>query len=314
MNLRRNCLHTLASVVFVALPAAHGVAIDLNQHGLTGAWYEPRTSGQGFAMEVFPDLLSRGTGIVQMSWFTYDDVAGGAERQRWYTLSGSVVSGQPSAALTIYRNIGGNFNAPPLTSAQPVGTATLSFDSCTSGQLIYDFTDGSGRASIIPLTRLMADAICGANGAFLSNPFFGYSGNWYDAATSGQGLTVEVNTASNVVFFAWQTYAPNGVGAGPAGQRWYTGQGTLGGEGGALAGDSMPVQLYESTGGLFDEGMPAAPTTAVVGNGILTFESCSSAKLSFDFTGGSSSGMSGTIALGRIGPVPYPCGGAWDYY
>ena len=30
--------------------------VDLNQHGLTGSWYEPATSGQGLAVEVFPDL------------------------------------------------------------------------------------------------------------------------------------------------------------------------------------------------------------------------------------------------------------------
>ena len=92
---------------------------DLNQHGLTGAWYEPATSGQGFLVEMFPDLISPGTGFAQLSWFTFDTVAGGADRQRWYTLSGNVVSGQPSAALTIYRNTDGNFNAPPTTTPNP---------------------------------------------------------------------------------------------------------------------------------------------------------------------------------------------------
>ena len=59
-----------------------------------------------------------------MSWFTFDPVIGGAERQRWYTLQGPVVTGQPNASLTIYQNSGGNFNAPPATNAQAVGTAT----------------------------------------------------------------------------------------------------------------------------------------------------------------------------------------------
>ena len=54
MNLRRNVLHALASLAFLALPTAHGAEFNLNQHGFTGSWYEPRTSGQGFAMEVFP--------------------------------------------------------------------------------------------------------------------------------------------------------------------------------------------------------------------------------------------------------------------
>lgn len=45
------------------------------------------------------------------SWFTFDTKAGGADGQRWYTLSGDVPSGASNLALTIYRNVGGNFNA-----------------------------------------------------------------------------------------------------------------------------------------------------------------------------------------------------------
>ena len=103
--------------------------VDLNQHGLTGSWYEPATSGQGFAVEMIPNQ-SPGNGLAFVSWFTFDTVSGGAERQRWYTLQGPVVTGQPNASLTIYQNTGGNFNAPPATNAQAVGTATLSFDTC----------------------------------------------------------------------------------------------------------------------------------------------------------------------------------------
>ena len=182
--------------------------------------------------------------------------------------------------MTIYQNTGGNFNAPPATTALPVGTATLSFDSCTSGQLAYNFTDGSGRASTIPLTRLMPNVTCSATSARPTNADFALSGNWYDPATSGQGLTVEVNPISRVLFFAWSTYAPNGAGAGPAGQRWYTGQGTF--TPGSL---STPVQLYETTGGLFDEAVATGPTTVAVGSGTLSFLGCSeAAQLRFDFT------------------------------
>ena len=103
---------------------------------------------------------SSGTGSTFVSWFTYDTVIGGAERQRWYTAQGPVVTGQPNAALTIYQNTGGNFNAPPVTNAQAVGTATLSFDTCSSGQLSYKFTDGTGRTGTIPLTRLTQNVTC----------------------------------------------------------------------------------------------------------------------------------------------------------
>ena len=273
---------------------------DMNQQGLTGSWYEPATDGQGFELEVYPNFVAAGTGYAFVSWFTYDTVVGGADRQRWYTLGGNVVNGQP-AALTIYQNTGGNFNGPPVTNGIVVGTATLTFDSCTSGTLTYTFTDGSGRAGSIPLTRLTKNETCSMTSARPTNADFGLSGNWYDATTSGQGFTVEVNPNSNILFFAWYTYAPNGAGAGAAGQRWYTASSAAF----APGARSIPVTIYETTGGAFDA--PTVPHTVQVGTGTMTFQTCASATLNFNFTGGSSSGASGTINLGRIGPVPQGC-------
>jgi hypothetical protein len=284
-----------------SVAAASGV--DLSQHGLTGSWYKPATSGQGVEVEVFPNQAAPGTGSVFVSWFTYDNVVGGADHERWYTASGPVASGQPNAALTIYQNVGGNFNAAPITSAQPVGTATLSFDTCTSGQLSYNFTDGTGRQGSIALTRLTQNVTCALAGALVTtNSDFAHSGNWYDPMTSGQGFTVEINPVSGAVFAAWYTYAPNGAGAGAAGQRWYTAQQTAPFVPGTR---SIPVAIYESTGGMFDA--PAAVNTAQVGTGTLAFQSCSAATFNYSFTGGPSSGMSGSIVLSRVGPVPPGC-------
>ena len=277
-------------------------AVDLNQHGLTGSWYEPATGGQGFEVEVFPDVSAPGTGLVQISWFTYDTVAGGAERQRWYTLSGPVASGQPTASLTIYRNTGGNFNAPPITAAQPVGTATLTFGTCTSGQLSYSFTDGTGRTGTIPLTRLTQSVTCSTTSSRPTNADFALSGNWYDPATSGQGLTVEVNPNNGAFFSAWYTYAPNGAGTGVAGQRWYTAQGAF-----TSGLRSIPVTIYETTGGVFDQPTAPGQNTVPVGTGTMAFQSCSAATFSYNFTGGSSSGRSGTMTLRRVGPLPPGC-------
>ena len=119
-----------------------------------------------------------------------------------------MTSGQPTAALTIYQNTGGNFNAPPITTPQPVGTATLSFDTCTSGQLAYRFTDGTGRTGTIPLTRLTQNVTCSTTSPHPTNADFALSGNWFGAATSGQGFTVEVNPNSGTLFAAWYTYRP----------------------------------------------------------------------------------------------------------
>jgi hypothetical protein len=277
--------------------------LELNQHGLTGSWYEPVTSGQGVEVEVFPNLAGVGTGVLQVSWFTYDHSAvGGAERQRWYTLGGTVATGAASAALTIYQNVGGNFNAPPITAAHPVGSATLSFTACDQGKLDYTFSDGTGRTGSIPLTRLTQNVTCSTTSARPVNADFAFSGNWYDPATSGQGITVEINTRSPIAFFAWYTYARSGAAAGAAGQRWYTG------ESGYAAGTrTLSMTLYETTGGLFDAPTTPPPNTVAVGTATLTFQSCTAATLSFSFTGGSNAGANGSIALSRVGPVPAGC-------
>lgn len=276
--------------------------VDANQHGLTGSWYEPATSGQGFEVEIYPDLSGTGNGLAQLSWFTFDTAAGAADRQRWYTASGAVLSGRDSIDLTIYRNTGGNFDAGPITSAETVGSATLSFDSCTSGQLDYRFTDGSARAGSIPLTRITQAVTCAAAGSPPVNSDFAFSGNWYDPATSGQGITVEVNPDSSTLFFAWYTYADQGAALGASGQRWYTGQA------GYVAGArAIAVTLYETTGGMFDRSVNPPPSTIPVGAGTLTLLDCTKAVLDFNFTGGSSGGKSGSIDLVRVGPAPKTC-------
>ena len=277
---------------------------DLNQHGLTGSWYEPATSGQGIEVEFFPNLVVPGTALVQGAWFTFDTApVGAADHDRWYTFSGNGQSGMPNVPITIYRNIGGNFNDLPITSATVVGSGTLTFTDCTNATLAYTFSDGSGRTGTIPLTRLLANVTCTVGTTPGTNADFSFSGNWYDAATSGQGFVFEVNPLTPFFFLTWYTYAPNGQAAGVAGQRWFTGQASY-----TAGSRTIIAPLYETTGGLFDQPTNPAPATVQVGTATVTFGSCAAAQLQFNFTAGSGAGKAGTIALTRVGPVPAGCG------
>ena len=276
---------------------------DLNQHGLTGSWFEPVTSGQGIELEFFPNLVAPGTAFVQGAWFTFDAAPpGDADRQRWYTFSGNAQSGAASVAVTIFRNVGGNFNAPPMTAASAIGSGTLAFTDCSHGTLEYAFTDGSNRAGAIALTRLLPNVTCVTGGVPGTSADFALSGNWLDPATSGQGFVFEVNPAAPFLFATWYTYAPMGQGAGSAGLRWFTGQAAY-----APGSRSMTLPLFATTGGVFDLPSTPAPSTDPVGTATITFASCTSAQVQFNFTAGSSAGRSDTIALSRIGPVPPGC-------
>jgi sugar lactone lactonase YvrE len=277
---------------------------NLDQFGLTGSWYNPETSGQGFEVQVFPDTVGSGEGILFAGWFTYDTSAAGG--RRWYALQGNVSSNSPVATLSIFANTGGNLDAPPALSSGPIlGFARIQFNDCDNASLAYQFTDGSGRAGRIPLTRLTPNVTCSSAGNInTSAPSYWLSGDWYDPATSGQGFMFDINPSINNLFAAWYTFKPNGeqIGGG-ASQDWYTlqsGQFTPGTK------SIVDVPIVETTGGIFNNSAPATSTQVGLAN--ISFSSCGSMILTYSFTGGADKGRSGKIDLIRVGSAPQSCG------
>jgi hypothetical protein len=277
--------------------------VNPNQHGLTGSWFNPATSGQGFEIEVFPDLNGMGQGFLFAGWFTFDAIDGG---RRWYGLSGNVSATSATTTLQIYADDGGNFDAPPSVGTNDVlGHATIAFSDCTSGSLIYEFTDGSNRSGTIPLTRLSPNVTCspsGDNGAEPGNYLL--SGSWYNPETSGQGLLFDISPSIGNLFAAWYTFIPNGqtIG-GPASQNWFTLQA------GQFVNGSTSlanIPIIETSGGIFDN--PAGVTKAQVGTANIVFQSCNAMSMTYQFTGGENTGLVGTIPLKRIVPTQTGCG------
>jgi len=275
-------------------------SVNLDQHGLTGSWYNPATGGQGIEIEVYPDAYSAGHGLLFGGWFTFDTTALGG--QRWYSLSGDVTSTSPSAALTISASYSGNFVQPPKIISSAVGSATLQFSDCTHGSLSYAFSDGSGRSGMIPLTRLLGNGdSCSSSGAVPTNTSdYLLSGNWYDPNTSGQGFILDFSPGQNYLFGAWYTYASGGaqIGAG-ASHRWYTLQ-TSQFVNGSSALTNIPI--VSTTGGVFNASNTVS--NSVVGSASIVFQNCNSMLLAYTFTSGSNQGLNGTINLQRIVPLP----------
>ena len=277
-----------------------GPGITIDQEGLTGAWYNTGTSGQGFEFVINPNALPEGVGTLFGAWYTYDTTAGGTDTQRWYSLESSFGEAATSAAVTIYQNTGGNFSAPPTTSAVAVGTGTLSFDSCSTGSFAYTFDDG--RSGTVRLQGLLSNVECVDTGT-PTNPAsdFGLSGTWYDPATGGQGFIINVNPTDAQIFLGWYTYAADGESSGAAGQRWFSAQGPY-----SVGSRSMDLTVFASTQGTFDSGATTVVTDPV-GTATLTFTSCTSATLAYDFTADELSGQAGSIELTRLGPELASC-------
>jgi len=291
------------SITGIATNGNNAGVVNADQQGVTGSWFQPTTDRQGVELEVFEDLVAPGVGVMQGSWFTFDAAAGGADHNRWYTFGGAVQAGTNTVALPLYENTGGNFNALPVTSPVQVGTVSFTFIDCATARMSYAFTD-MGRPDPVgteSLVRLTPNVLCTATGSLAGPSDFGLSGNWYDAATSGQGVVIEVNPLVPAVFMAWYTYAPGGNAQGAAGQRWYTALASY-----APGARTIPLVLYETTGGVRNSPTPS-PSSAQVGTATISFSSCSVARLTYSFSAGSNAGHAGTIDLARVGPVPKSC-------
>ena len=136
-------------------------ALEINQ-GMTDAWYNPATNGQGFLITVFPQLKQ-----VFLAWFTFDierpaeDVIAflGEPGHRWLTAQGPYDGN--TAVLTIFVTEGGVFDsAEPLatTDLDGDGTITIEFADCTEGLLNYEITS-LGISGEIPIQRIVPDNV-----------------------------------------------------------------------------------------------------------------------------------------------------------
>ena len=294
-----------ASVSAQAMAAGEtaGALGAMNQRSFTGAWHRPAAGGQGIQLEIYPDAVAPGVALVQGGWVTYslrgfwdyEDTLG----PRWYTFRGALPAGQTTAALTIYANVGGNFDAPPVTNPTPEGTGKLTLDDCTS--ITFDYAlPRVGFMGTIPLERLLPDVGCSESSLAVSDGDFALSGNWFDPEMAGQGVWVEVNPRARQVFLVWYTYAPRGEGRGYDGQRWYVGVGGYPTSGGR----DFALTFYETTDGLFDS--DGTPVINRVGTGALSLADCA-ATLAFDFRAKTNAGRFGSIALSRVGGAPAEC-------
>lgn len=130
---------------------------------LSGAWYDPNTSGQGLLFDVSPGL-----NYFAAAWYTFapnGQAIGGGASQRWYTLQGPLTAGSNTISnIGVYTSTGGIFDDPTKPAQSQVGTATVVFQTCNSATLSYSFSGGSssGQASTINLQRIgPAPAGCG---------------------------------------------------------------------------------------------------------------------------------------------------------
>lgn len=123
----------------------------------------------------------------------------------------------------------------------------------------------------------------------------GLNGAWYNPATDGQGLLLDVFDERQLAFLAWFTFdleRPGGDAMiGDEGHRWFTASGNY-----RSGARSVSLTLYNSSGGVFDSASPPVDT-AEYGTAELEFSDCLTGTLTYDIPAGPASGV---IPLSRI--------------
>ncbi|WP_395373827.1 hypothetical protein [Marinicella sp. W31] len=144
-------------------PETETEAIKINA-GLNGAWFNAETSAQGFMIEVLPARE-----LVFFAWFTYDTMLAdsgitaviGNPGHRWLSGQGMIMDNR--VKIDLLNTSGGLFMSAQeaqITDPGAYGTVTLSFTSCTSGQLSYNLANDLNGS--VALQRIADDnvALC----------------------------------------------------------------------------------------------------------------------------------------------------------
>jgi len=148
-----------SSMVTVDEPSQTFVLIN---GGMTDAWLDPATAGQGFFIIVWEDIE-----FIFLSWFTFDterppgDVTAifGEPGHRWVTAQGAYDG--DTATLDVFLSTGGVFDSeePVIeTDPNPYGTITIQWTSCENGILTYNIPS-LGLSGQIPIERIVASNV-----------------------------------------------------------------------------------------------------------------------------------------------------------
>jgi len=175
MNIAKNLITTtllgLCSLGLACLStnAAAEEPPMLINYGLSGSWFEPATSGQGFVIDILP--LNN---LLAAYWFTFP-VEGGA--REWYLATGDING--DSAELTIYQAEDGVFDEVSMVETNVVGSASLEFSSCEAAIWTYQI-DTLSLSGEIPLQRIAPDQMCERFLATANTDIVSHTNAWVD--------------------------------------------------------------------------------------------------------------------------------------
>ena len=129
-------------------------------YAMSGSWYYPPTTGQGFLIDVFDSA-----NLMFLAWFTYDlerPSAGtpamiGEPGHRWMTAVGPFQGNTGNLNITWSSGMIFDSESPPVSNTNE-GTMTVEFYDCYSGLISYNLGAG-GPVGQVPIQRIVNDAV-----------------------------------------------------------------------------------------------------------------------------------------------------------
>ncbi|MBI2398161.1 MAG: hypothetical protein HYV17_10215 [Xanthomonadales bacterium] len=231
---------------------------------LSGSFYDPAQSGQGFVLE--PILVD---GVLQLSaaWYTYAD-----GQPLW--LFGAGAADGDRVQMTLYSARGADFPprfAPGAVQIEPFGTLELQFSSASVGRASWTTTRPGFASGSMPLQRLLASI--GADGRTGRDGIAAcHVGSWYQPMQSGHGLSIDVHAigTQRLLAAAWYVYLDGAP-------LWLVGTGEI-------AGDHADLTMYRTEGTGFGSAFdPNAVRRIAVGNLRFTTTGAATARIDWQF-------------------------------
>ena len=223
----------LAHIVLGLLPLH---AQTITDSSLSGAWYDPVHTGEGFIVEIHED------GRAVVYWFTYDE----AGAQRWFIGVGEMVGDTAVFSELLAGSgavFGEEFDSEDVVLSN-VGDLTISWASCSEAIAQYTVDGLAGSQSLDRLTHV-AGMEC-PSPVTEASP---HSGSWLDSTHVGEGIAVEMIGGGQALVY-WFSYDDVGN---PA---WFFGVGE------SLEDTISIANMYITSGGRF--GPEFAPDEVLV--------------------------------------------------
>lgn len=248
----------------VPLATLDGVASYRIDDRVSGAWYDPARSGEGFVVQ---PIAVGGALHLSVAWYTY-------ERGQPLWLFGSGAVDGDHARIALYSATGADF--PPEFAVgdvriNPWGELVLEFASPTAAQASWTSTRDGFAPGTMPLLRFGAsiaqDGRSGSDGIAAC-----HIGSWYNPAQSGHGLSIDIYQVGEQRMLAavWYVY----VDGTPV---WLTGAGPI-------DGDQAELRMIRTAGADFGAAFDPADVQRIpIGNLRFRAQDASHAQLQWDF-------------------------------